>query len=30
MFPLYLFSVALIVGAELNHLLARRQRSMTR
>jgi membrane protein len=30
MFALYLFSVALLVGAELNHLLARRQRSMTR
>jgi membrane protein len=30
MFALYLFSVALLIGAELNHLLARRKRSMTR
>jgi membrane protein len=30
MFALYLFSVALLIGAELNHLLARRQRSMTK
>jgi membrane protein len=30
MIALYLFSVALLVGAELNYLLARRKRSLTR